>query len=60
MKHIPFPPTRTDEVKETIVQSKMVPEEHGSTFAGITYDLAIVKIGRLKMKSLISVKPFSL
>ena len=46
MQHIPFPPTRTDVVKETIVQSKMVSEEYGSTFAVITYDLVIAKISK--------------
>ena len=46
MQHIPFPPARTDVVKETIVQSKRVSEECGSTFAIITYDLAIAKIAK--------------
>ena len=46
MEHIPFPPTRTDEVKETIVQSKRISEECGSTFAVITYDLVIAKIAK--------------
>ena len=41
MQHIPFPPTRTDVVKETIVKSKRVSEDCGSTFAVITFDLAI-------------------
>ena len=45
-QHIPFPPTRTDVVKETIVQSKRVSQECGSTFAIITYDLAIAKIAK--------------
>ena len=46
MQDIPFPPTRTDVVKETIVQSKRVSQECGSTFAIITYDLAIAKIAK--------------
>ena len=46
MRHIPFPPTRTDVVKEKIVQSKMLSEECGSNFAVITYDLAIAKIAK--------------
>ena len=46
MQHIPFLPNRTDVVKETIVQSKWVSEEYGSTFAAITYDLAIAKIAK--------------
>ena len=46
MEHIPFPSTRTDEVKETIVQSKRISEECGSTFAVITYDLVIAKIAK--------------
>ena len=46
MQHILFSPTRTDVVKETIVQSKRVSEECGSTFAIITYDLAIAKIAK--------------
>ena len=50
MQHIPFPPTRTDVVKETIVQLKKVSEEYGSTFAVITYDLAIVKIAKKIVK----------
>ena len=44
MQHVPFPPTRTDVVKVTIVQSKKVSEKCGSTFAVITYDLSITKI----------------
>ena len=44
MKHIPFQSARIDEVKETTAQSKRIPQEHGSTFAGITYDLPTVKI----------------
>ena len=46
MQHIPFPPTRTEAVKKTIVQSNRVSEECGSTFAVITYDLAIAKIAK--------------
>ena len=46
MQHIPFLPNRTDVVKETTVQSKWVSEEYGSTFAAITYDLAIAKIAK--------------
>ena len=46
MQHTPFPPTRVDAVKETIVQSKRVSEECGSTFAVITYNLAIAKIAK--------------
>ena len=45
-QHIPFPPTRTDVVKETIVQSKRVSEERGSTSAVINYELAIAKIAK--------------
>ena len=41
MQHIPFLPTRTNVVKETIIQSKRVSEECGSTF-----DLAIAKIAK--------------
>ena len=40
---IPFSPTRTDAVMKTIVHSKRVSEECGSTFTVITYDLAIAK-----------------
>ena len=46
MQHTPFPPTRVDAVKETIVQSKRVSEECASTFAAITYNLAIAKIAK--------------
>ena len=46
MQHIPFPPARTDVVKETIVQSKRVSEECGSTSAVINYELAIAKIAK--------------
>ena len=46
MQHIPFPPTGTDVVKETIVQSKRVSEECGSTFAVISYDLSIANIAK--------------
>ena len=46
MQRTPFPSTRTDVVKETIVQSKRVSEECGSSFAVITYDLAIAKIAK--------------
>ena len=44
MQH--FPPTRTDVIKQTIVQSKRVSEKCGSVFAVITYDLAIAKIAK--------------
>ena len=44
MQHIPFPHTKTDVVNETIVLSRRVSEECDSTFAVITYDLAIAKI----------------
>ena len=43
---ISFSPTRTDAVMKTIVQSKRVSEECGSTFAVITYDLAIAKTAK--------------
>ena len=46
MQHIPFPPTGTDVVKETIVQSKRVSEECGSTFAVISYDLSTANIAK--------------
>ena len=44
MQH--FPPTRTDVIKKTIVQSKRVSEKCGSVFGVITYDLAIAKIAK--------------
>ena len=44
MQHVPFPPTRTDVVKVTIVQSKKVSEKCSSIFSVITYDLSIAKI----------------
>ena len=43
---ISFSPTRTDAIMKTIVQSKRVSEECGSTFAVITYDLAIAKTAK--------------
>ena len=46
MQHIPFLHTRTDVVKKTIVQSKIVSEEDGFTFAVITYNLVIAKISK--------------
>ena len=46
MKHTPFPPTRINVVKETMVQSKNVSGERGFTFAVITCDLVTVKIAK--------------
>lgn len=46
LKHMPFPPTRINVVKETMVQSKKVSGERGFTFAVITCDLATVKIAK--------------
>ena len=46
MQHIHFPPTWTDVVKETTVQSKKVSEECGFNFAVITYNLVIAKIAK--------------
>ena len=46
MEHIPFPHTRTDVVKKAIVQSKIVSEEDGFTFAVITYNLVNAKISK--------------
>ena len=46
MQHTPFLPIRTDVVKETIVQSKIISEECGSIFEVITYDLVIAKIAK--------------
>ena len=39
-------PQTTCRIYATIVQSKRVSEEYGSTFAVITYDLAIAKIAK--------------
>ena len=46
IQHIPLPSTRTDVVKEAIVQSKSVSEECGSIFTIITNDLTIAKIAK--------------
>ena len=46
MQHTTFLPIRTDVVKETIVQSKIISEECGSIFEVITYDLVIAKIAK--------------
>ena len=48
-------------MKETIVQSKRVSAECGSTFAVFTYDLAIAKVAKkIQTKSLMNSKTFSL
>ena len=46
MKPITLPPTRTDVVRETMIQSQKVSAECGSKYTIITYDLAIAKVAK--------------
>ena len=46
MKPITLPPTRTDVVRETMIQSQNVSAECGSKNKIITYDLAIAKVAK--------------
>ena len=46
MKPITLPPTRTDVVRETTIQSQKVSAECGSKYTITTYDLAIAKVAK--------------
>ena len=46
MKPITLPPTRTDVVRETMIQSQKVSAEYGSKYTIITYDLGIAKVAK--------------
>ena len=46
MKHIEFPPTRLDVVRETLKRSQELSKECGQSHTIVTYDLAIAKIAK--------------